>query len=489
MDKAKGQGLKASEKFIYSFGTLGKEVSYGMINTYAMLFLTVFMGLNGIIVGFAFCAVRLLSAVADPVMATIVNNTKSPLGKYRPWLIVGALLNTAALVVMFLPFPEFSTGAKYAYYLAAYLVWGVTYTVVDVPLMSMIPSIADTTNERESVSSLSRLIGGFGGFVIGSGGSVIIALTLGQSNPWSYFIVACVGGVILTAMLLLVVCTLKERYVLPCQEVRFREIFSLFKKNDQARAFTGSYLLFTIAATIATLQIVYLFIYDARLSFEYFIIFNVVACTGQGIAMIFYTWITKKLSREKVFSLTYILAMIGLAMIFAAMIPGFILQKESDPLVNVIIVSIAGSFLMTASGVNQISSMVMISDVCDYGEYKLGVRTDAVMMSVQTLLLKISGAVAMLVLGIGIYVSGLPTINLLTNTFSGEVTDKMILILLIFMFLVPIPLLPIGLIYYKKKYRLFGKYYDEVKASIDLKRKEAGAACDEAAADRISDDC
>ncbi|HIU99644.1 MAG TPA: MFS transporter [Candidatus Stercoripulliclostridium merdipullorum] len=148
MDKAKGQGLKASEKFIYSFGTLGKEVSYGMINTYAMLFLTVFMGLNGIIVGFAFCAVRLLSAVADPVMATIVNNTKSPLGKYRPWLIVGALLNTAALVVMFLPFPEFSTGAKYAYYLAAYLVWGVTYTVVDVPLMSMIPSIADTTNER-----------------------------------------------------------------------------------------------------------------------------------------------------------------------------------------------------------------------------------------------------------------------------------------------------------------------------------------------------
>lgn len=72
------------EKIFYSLGTLGKESSFAMINVYAMLYLTTFMGLNGIVVGFAFCFIRILSAVFDPFMAVIINNTKSKLGKYKP---------------------------------------------------------------------------------------------------------------------------------------------------------------------------------------------------------------------------------------------------------------------------------------------------------------------------------------------------------------------------------------------------------------------
>lgn len=468
MAQEKGK-LLVRDKVFYSLATLGKEVSFGMINTYFMLFLTAFIGLNGIAVGFMMCIVRLLTVVADPVMATLVNNTKSKLGKFRPWLLAGALINGAVLIVMFLPTNFASVVGRYFFYLFMYCLWSISYTIIDVPLMSMVPSIADTTAERESVSSLSRLIGGFGGFVIGSGGSVLIGVTYGMENMKSYFIVAIVGSALLLLTMIMVVTVTKERYELPCEEIKIKEIFKMFRGNDQARSFSVSYLLFTVGATISIIQIVYLFIYDTQhLDFSnHYIIFNVVACTGQGIAMIFYSLITKKLSREKVFALTYILAFVGLILMFFIF---FVLG--TNRLVNVIIISLAGSCLMTANGVNQISSMVMIADVVDYGEYKLGVRSDSAMMSMQTMLLKISGALAMLVLGIGVYVSGLPAIDLLTNTFSGEVTSTMLTVLRVFMFLIPAPLMPIGLIYYKKTYRLNGAYYGEIKAAIAERRKD-----------------
>ena len=76
----------------------------------------------------------------------------------------------------------------------------------------------------------------------------------------------------------------------------------------------------------------------------------------------------------------------------------------------------------------------------------------------------------MLILGIGVAVSDLPTIDLMTNTFTGEVTDKALFILRSFMFLLPLPLMPIGLIIYSRTYKLHGKYYSEIKKSIEERR-------------------
>ena len=349
------------------------------------------------------------------------------LGKYRPWLIIGSIFNAVTLLLLFVSFaqnPNFSTGVNYVYYLSMYLIWNISYTIVDVPFMSMLPSLADTTKEREAISSLSKLIGGFGGLIIGSGGQVLISTTFGAKDPKSYLLVAGVGGVIFVTMMILSVVTLKERYDLPFQEISFKDIKKMYQTNDQVQAFAGSYLFFNIAANTAILQLVYLFIYDKNLDFNYFIVFNVVASTGQGIAMIFYSMITKKIPREKIFGLTYLFAGIGMISIYAI---SFVFPYINSAIANVILMSLCGSFLMIAMGMNQITSTVMIADVVDYGEYKTGIRSDSIMISVQTLLLKVSAAIAVLIIGIGVAVAQLPQIDLMTNEFSGEVTNKCLL--------------------------------------------------------------
>lgn len=465
--------LTTREKFTYSLGSLGREVSNNMINTYFMLYLTMFIGLNGIVVGLAFCVAKIWDAINDPIVALFVNNTKSKMGRYRPWILAGAFLNCVVLVFMFLPV-NFGLSGKYVYYIGMYVLWGMTFTMVDVPFWSMIPSIADTTHERNSVSALSKLIGGFGGFTIGSGGSIIIGLTFGSQNVWSYFVVACVAGVLFVTMLSVTVVGNKEKYLIKTTDIRVKDIITVFKENDQLRAYAISYILFIVGTTISLIQPIYLFIYDKNtLDFEkHFIIFNALSCTGQGWMMIFYPQIVKKIPREKIYGFCYGMAVIGMLCMFAVF---FILG--GNKLLNVIIVSFAGSLLMMANGLNQIGSTVMIADVVDYGEWKTGKRTDSIMFSVQTMLSKFAGALATLVLGVAVAVAKLPTINPLNNTFTGEVTSEMLTILRAFMFLVPVPFMVAGGIIYRKKYTIYGDYYIKVKGELD--ERHAGENEDE----------
>lgn len=469
-DSAETQ-ITFKEKLSYSLGTLGKESSFAMINVYAMLYLTSFIGINGIVVGFAFCFIRIISSFFDPIMAVIINKTNSKIGRYKPWMLVGAIVNSIVLVCLFLPLTNAGMGLKYFYYLGIYFLWAITYAVLDVPSMSIIPTIADKANERESISSMSKLIGGFGGFVIGSGGGILMEHTYGSRNPWSYLLVATIAAVFLLITIMLPIIMLKERYEIPVEKVRFSDMYRLFKENKQLKGYTFSILLFSIAANIAILQSAYLFIYDRGNlgGLDNYALFNILASTLQGISMIFYTFLTKKLSRDKLFQLTFIFAMIGMIGIYGIY---FVFPSIGIPVVNVLLLASAATFLMIANGLNQITSIVMVADIVDYEEYRSGTRADSLIMSFQTILVKISAAIAMLILGIGVYVAKLPVIDLLTNNFSGEVTGKSLLILRSFMFLLPLPLLPIGLIIYKKMYRLNGKYYAEIKEEIEKRRNK-----------------
>jgi len=489
------QALTVKDTITYSVGSLGREISNSCVNVFFLAYLNIYMGLDALVLTVAFVIAKLWDAINDPLLAALVNNAKkSRFGRFRPWIAVGAALNTASLILMFTPLnQEVSETLKYTYYIAMYIVWGMTFTVVDVPFWSMIPTIANSTEERNKVSSLAKLIGGFGGFVISSIGTSLILPSLADKGITVAYLVLgiCAGAIMISFMSVTIICN-REKYKIPHEKVGFRQILDLFKANDQLQSYATSYVLFASAATIALFQMLYLFVYcyenGANLfnhNYSY-TVFVAVACTGQGIAMFFYNFITKKIPREKLYGANYFMAIIGMIGMFFIFFP----LKEGNYLVNTIAVALAGAFLMTANGLNQIGSTVMIADVVDYGEWKSGKRGDSLIFSVQTLLTKFSSTIAMLILGIGIKVAGLPNVietmgedgtwsqfftdnagNILTSTDISN--SGSLVILRAFMFLVPIPLCVIGYIIYKKKYTLYGERYDAIKAEIDARRLKA----------------
>lgn len=499
--KALNKGLTWGENITYSLGSLGRELSNNCINVFFLAYLNIYMGLDALVLTFAFVVAKVWDTVNDPLLATLVNNTKPSKrwGKFRPWIAIGALLNAVSLVAMFIPLNTETTaeGVRYFYYIFMYIIWGMTFTVVDVPFWSMIPTIANSTEERNKLSSLAKLIGGFGGFVASTIGTSLcmplIAPKYGVKT--AYLAMGIIVAVLMFCFIMVTVLCNKERYKIPSEDVGIKEIFNFFKSNDQLRSYAVSYVLFCSATTISLFQILYIFIYygndvmgilDPNVGYT---VFTVVACTGQGIAMFFYNLITKKIPREKIYGANYFMAMIGMAALFLVF---FILKSEYGTIgnsaarwINVVIVAIAGAFLMTSNGLNQIGSTVMIADVVDYGEYLNGKRGDSIIFSVQTLLTKFASAIAMLLLGIGIKVADLPQIvskwNESTETYEqiadvangGVLNADSLTILRVFMFLIPIPICLIGYIVYKKKYNLYGARYDEIKAEIERRRAVA----------------
>ena len=65
------------------------------------------------------------------------------------------------------------------------------------------------------------------------------------------------------------------------------------------------------------------------------------------------------------------------------------------------------------------------------------------------------------------------------------ISENSLTILRIFMFLMPIPLCIIAFIVYKKKYCLYGKTYDDIKAEIDRRRLESGLTAESDASETI----
>lgn len=489
--------LSALEIGTYSLGSLGREVANSCVNTFFLVYLCIYMHLNPLYMTVAFVLAKLWDAINDPMLAALVNNCKkSRFGRYRPWIFFGALANSVFLVLMFYPIQTSSEGLRYFYYITMYVFWDMSFTVLDVPFWSMLPTIANTTDERNKASSFVKLVGGFGGFTMNSiGTSLILPKFSAYGMEKAYLVVSLAASAMLIVFITFTVVGNREKYEVPHNRVNLKTITNMFKTNDQLRAYALSYIFYQMGSSIATSQILYLYVYCYEnganfLNSAYsYTLFWVIACTGQGIAMFFYSWIAKKIPREKIFGATYILQIVSLVLLFSIF---FVLKSgEEYHLINSVLVALSGSCCMLANGMNNIGATVMIADVVDYGEWKTGMRGDSVIFSVQTLLLKFAGAVAMLILGLGISAAGLPNIQdyfdpeLQRNVqqfvdVSGNVVDATAMIngdslvtLRAFMFLIPIPLCITGFIIYKKKYWLFGEKYEKIKAEIDRRREAA----------------
>ena len=119
-------------KISFGLGAFGKDAVYAIVSTGLLYFLTDIKGVAPAFVGTLFLVARIFDAINDPIMGVVVDNTRSKFGKFRPWIMIGTVLNSIVLVFLYLNI-ELS-GMAYATYIAIlYILWGMTYTIEDIP--------------------------------------------------------------------------------------------------------------------------------------------------------------------------------------------------------------------------------------------------------------------------------------------------------------------------------------------------------------------
>ncbi len=437
-------------KYTFAFGALGKDLIYGMIATFSMLYFTDVLNISPLFIGGMFFAAKLWDAFNDLFMGMIIDNTRSRWGKFVPWLVSGTLLNAVVFVVMFTDFGLSGTGLL-IFVTVIYILWGMTYTVMDIPYWSIIPNLTSDPQEREKISVLPRIFASIGNSLIIAGFGVTIISALG-GGQLAYNRFAWIIAVVFVVTVAVTVINLPKIRVSPKnkEKVTFKRIIRIIFKNDQLRWAVAFILLYNIGLQLIAGTAVYYFSYVCN-NAHMLTPFMISASVAEVIGLIVFPKITKFLSRKKAFFLSCFLPLLGLTLL---LIVGFVNPQ------NIILTVAAGIILKAGTGLELGCATVFLADVVDYGEYKLGTRNEGVVFSLQTLIVKLTSAFTALGIGAALDLTGY-----IPNTVQSMLTQNSIRV---FMCVIPAVGMLCAYFVYRYKYKLNDEYMRKVTTAINV---------------------
>lgn len=444
------------EKICFGIGAIGKDAICNLVGAFLMLYFTDTLYLAPAFVGVLFFVARIWDAVNDPMMGMIVDNTRTKYGKFRIWLVIGTLLNSVVFVLLFHSF-HLSGTALYAYVSVMYILYGMTYTIMDVPYWSWLPNLTNDPREREKVSVIPRFFASLAGFSVATFGLYIINFfnkMAGEENVYAetgYTIFAIVIAIIFIVTIGITVCNVKEESTLDAtaQKTSLKQAFNVIVKNDQLLAFIGLLLTFNLSTQIAKSFAVYYF--KTVCGNEYLYSIFGFAIIAEMVGLVCFPKIASKISREKVYAFACGLPIAGFVLLGVA---GYIAPK------NPALVGLCCALLFFGSGLSLGVTTCCMADVIDYGEVKFGVRNESITCSAQTFLMKAAMAAAGGLTGIGLQLVGY-------NAKAVTQSAGTIFGIRILMIVIPIILAAASFAIYKKFYILKGKKMEEVTKKVN----------------------
>ena len=154
-----GGRLSFGEKVGYSLGDAASNFYWKTFEFFIIFFYTDVFGISAAAVGTMMLVTRVMDAVADPIMGTIADRTRTRWGHFRPYLIWFAVPLAAAGVLTFTT-PNLGGGGKLVYAYVTYCLLMLLYTVVNIPYSALLGVMTPNSKERTSLASF-RFVGAF----------------------------------------------------------------------------------------------------------------------------------------------------------------------------------------------------------------------------------------------------------------------------------------------------------------------------------------
>ncbi len=453
--------LSTKEKVSYGLGAVGKDMVYMLSASYILYYYQDILGVSAIAMGMILLVARVFDAFNDPIMGVIVAKTKTRFGKFRPWLFIGTLLNAVVLYFMFAAPPALDGSGLVAYAAITYIVWGVTYTMMDIPYWSMIPAFTKGGKEREGLSTLARSCAGVGSAIVTILTMQCVFL-LGKGNErvgfqWFALIIA----VLFVIFILITCCNIKEKSTVDVDSPSVGQMFKALLQNDQAMAIVVTIVLVNCSIYITSNLVIYFFKYDfGGVDWQNsYTLFNTFGGAVQILSMmIMFPLMRKFFSAMQTFYISLIMAMVGYVSL---------LIIACSSMASVVLLFLPGFCIFAANGMLTVLVTVFLANTVDYGEWKNNRRDESVIFSMQTFVVKLASGVAALVASICLAVC-----NLSDNTevIVVDLSNSSVLGLRMTMTIIPMLGLLIALFYFRKKYILTEEKVEEIAAQISNRK-------------------
>ena len=380
----------AERKSYYVYFT-GQNIFYALISSCLTTYFA-FIGVNPIKIAGVMLAVKVWDAINDAVFGVIFDAVKFKSGKkYLPWLRISVVLIPISSIFMFAIPGSISENAQLAWFAISYLVWDTVYTLCDVPIYGIITAMTDNIDERNSMMSYKSIWGGVGGFL----SPAVVAFLVSEKVGSNYTVAVIICAAVAFITMLPACFKLKERYV-PVEEESFsiKKMFSYLFHNKYLLLYYIGFFFYSSVNYVTALNLLasYYLFHDAMFT-------TVVGFVGAPFAFlgaIAVPRLVRKIDKMVVFRVSALLTVVlGVVM----WLIGY------DSTMKFFIINTLRSIPMSTLGV---MLFMFTPDCAEYGKFKTGIEAKGITFSIQTFMVKLTGAISS---ALSVFLLGLPIVG------------------------------------------------------------------------------
>jgi len=393
--------LSFKEKIGYGIGDAGFNFYWVIIGSYLSFFYTDIFGISAAAAGTMFLVTRIVDACTDPLMGAIADRTNTRWGKFRPYLLFGAI-PMAGAAVLTMTTPDLDEGGKVLWAYGTYALMMVCYTILSTPYSSLAGVITADPDQRNSIFGIRF----FFAFTVGT---IVGLFTPGLANSFAtegdiasgwQMTMALYAGVA-TILFWITFATTKERVTPPAgQKTKpINDIKDLLKNKP--------WLILFALAMIIMMTIVFRGS-SATYYFKYFVERPDLMGPYIGVQMAAYAigclavpYVARVIT-DKAKLLIILMSIVGVLSIGFAFVPKpdrtGVVTLGQDALDSatwpkeIVIMFILNALISLALGPKSPITWSMYADAADYNEWKTGRRATAMTFSAATFSQKLGGA-------------------------------------------------------------------------------------------------
>ena len=370
---------KLGERVSYWSYFVGQNIFYNVVTT----FMATYLMMNGIDLGkiaVVTLIVKIWDAVNDPLFGIIFDKIKFKNGqKCLPWLRLSVGLIPITTVLLFIIPSGMAQSGKLIWFMISYLLWDSSYTVCDVPIYSMVTTMTDNINERNTLMSLGRLFSGAGMGLSGMLCTLLVSEKVGLSFSPTVILLSVLG-----LLFMIPLCFVgKERNYhgeLEDEAFSIKRMLMYLVRNKYLLVY---YLGYLFANGLMTGNALSLFVsYYLFGSANFNIILGILSTVPSIVVALLIPVVSQKFDKFKLFFIcNTVAAVLGLVMYFIGW---------QNKLLFIVLMIIRCLF----TSVTGTLGFMFTPDCAEYGQYKTGVDAKGITFSIQTFTTKIAAAVA-----------------------------------------------------------------------------------------------